>query len=74
MDGTGGVAIAGFADGANGTGVRGQALAAGAKAGDFRGNVDISRALTVQGQVLAPGAKSPFRGDVEITARPLAAR
>ena len=68
VDGDRGVAIAGFANGPNGRAVFGQALAAGAKAGDFRGNVDISRALTVQGQVLAPGAKvALFRGDVEIT-------
>ena len=62
VDGTGihgdatgdrGVGIAGFANGPNGRAVVGQALAAGAKAGDFRGNVDISRALTVGGTLTA---------------------
>jgi hypothetical protein len=52
-DGDGGVAVAGFATGPNGRAVVGQAIAAGAKAGDFRGNVDISRALTVGGTLTA---------------------
>ena len=52
-DGDGGVAVAGFAPGPNGRAVFGQAIAAGAKAGDFRGNVEISRALTVGGTLTA---------------------
>ena len=62
VDGTGihgdatgdrGVGIAGFANGPNGRAVFGQAIAAGAKAGDFRGNVEITRALTVGGTLTA---------------------
>ena len=43
--GTGGVAVAGFATGSNGIGVQGQALAPGAKAGMFNGQVEITRTL-----------------------------
>ena len=54
-DGDGGIAISAFASGPNGRALLAQALVAGGKAGDFRGDVAISRALTVAGTVTVGG-------------------